>query len=180
MSVFSAKCLINWALQTDMECEEGKVRLVGGVTNSSGRLEVCANGVWGRVCNYLRYWGPDNARVVCRQLRFSEQGIKDSCNTMCTSHHRDTLSIYVLGASVLSASVFGASSRPFILGEVHCTGSETELLECSHNSIGDHLCGADAEDVAIGCGMFPSLHHPHKCTHTHTHTHTHTQQYYCC
>ena len=76
MSVFSAKChLINWALQTGMECEEGEVRLVGGVTNSSGRLEVCANGVWGRVCNYFRYWGPDNARVVCRQLRFSEQGI---------------------------------------------------------------------------------------------------------
>ena len=64
--------------------------------------------------------------------------------------------VYVLGASVLSASVFGASSRPFVVGEVHCTGSETELLECSHNSIGDHSCGgltADADNVAIGCGM---------------------------
>ena len=57
-----------------MECVERKVRLVGGVTNSSGRLEVCANGVWGRVCNALRYWGPDNARVVCHQLGFSEEG----------------------------------------------------------------------------------------------------------
>ena len=82
------------SLSTDMGCEEGEVRLVGGVTNSSGRLEVCANGVWGRVCNALRYWGPDNARVVCRQLRFSRQGIfKDSCNTMCTSLHGDTLSM---------------------------------------------------------------------------------------
>ena len=58
----------------EKECKNGKVRLVGGVTNSTGRLEFCANGVWGRVCNKLEYWGPDNARVVCRQLGFSEKG----------------------------------------------------------------------------------------------------------
>ena len=57
------------------ECETGEVRLVGGVTNSTGRLEVCGNGVWGRVCNRFQYWGPDNARVVCRQLGFSEEGM---------------------------------------------------------------------------------------------------------
>ena len=68
------KCNITVTLLTDVECAEGKVRLVGGVTNSSGRLEVCANRVWGRVCNYFRYWGPDNARVVCRQLGFLEEG----------------------------------------------------------------------------------------------------------
>ena len=58
----------------DPECETGQVRLVGGLTISSGRLEVCGNRVWGNVCNYLRYWGPDNAAVVCRQLGFSEVG----------------------------------------------------------------------------------------------------------
>ena len=57
------------------ECETGDIRLVGGVTNSTGRLEVCANGIWGRVCNRLEYWGPDNAKVVCRQLGFSDEGI---------------------------------------------------------------------------------------------------------
>ena len=93
---------------------------------------------------------------------------------MCTSLHGATIKwlIYVLGASVLSASVFGASSRPFVVGEVHCTGTETEVLECSHASIGNHFCGDDADDandVAIGCGMFLSL-YP-----TNTHTHTHHQ-----
>ena len=63
----------------------------------------------------------------------------------------------VLGASVLklSASIFGPSSIPFVVGEVHCTGTETEVLECSHNSIGAHFCGDstdDDADVAIGCG----------------------------
>ena len=56
------------------ECESGEIRLVGGVTDTVGRLEVCGNGVWGRVCNRLEYWGPNNARVVCRQLGFSDEG----------------------------------------------------------------------------------------------------------
>ena len=60
---------------TERECNKtGEIRLVGWATNSTGRLELCANGMWGRVCNVLGYWGPDNARVVCRQLGFSEDG----------------------------------------------------------------------------------------------------------
>ena len=73
--------------------------------------------------------------------------------------------VYVLGASVLLASVFGASTRLFVVGEVHCTGTETELLECSHNSIGHHFCGEDADYVAIECGMQA--------------TNTHIQQHCC-
>ena len=53
----------------------GTIRLVGGATNSTGRLQVCANGIWGEVCNFYNYWGPTNAKVVCRQLGFSEEGI---------------------------------------------------------------------------------------------------------
>ena len=48
---------------------------MGGETNSTGRLEFCANGQWGRLCNSFKYWGTDNAKVVCRQLGFSEDGI---------------------------------------------------------------------------------------------------------
>jgi hypothetical protein len=55
-------------------CDHGAVQLVGGLTDSTGRLEFCAHGIWGRVCNYLDYWGPENARVVCHQLKFSEEG----------------------------------------------------------------------------------------------------------
>ena len=144
---------------TGVECEEGEVRLVGGVTNSSGRLEVCANGMWGRVCNYLRYWDANNARVVCHQLGFVEKGEGFfQCFCVFPSIY-GVIILYVLGVSVLSASIFGASSRPFVVGEVHCTGTETEVLECSHNSIGDHFCGDStdgANEVAIACGMFLS------------------------
>ena len=78
------------SLQTGVECEEGDVRLAGGVTNSSGRLEVCANGMWGRVCNALQYWGPDNARVVCRQLGFSGEGNRNSSNTILQKCYYNT------------------------------------------------------------------------------------------
>ena len=64
----------NIILSIVKQCESGDIRLVGGVTNSTGRLEVCGNGIWGRVCNRLQYWGTENARVVCRQLGFSEYG----------------------------------------------------------------------------------------------------------
>ncbi|CAI8018786.1 Deleted in malignant brain tumors 1 protein [Geodia barretti] len=115
------------------ECEHGSVRLVGGATNSTGRLEVCALGRWGRVCNAFGYWGPNNARVVCRQLKFSEND-----------------------AFVLDGDIerFGGSERDPVVGEVHCIGNEPELLECSHASIGVHFCAGFSRfdpDIIISC-----------------------------
>lgn len=59
---------------TVQECERGQIRLVGGATNSTGIVEVCGNGAWGGVCDFYEYWGPENTRVACRQLGFSEDG----------------------------------------------------------------------------------------------------------
>ena len=74
MSIQSDMHYTSTYIPTDKECETGKIRLVGGRTNSTGRLEVCGNGIWGRVCNKFKDWGPENARVACRQLGFSEDG----------------------------------------------------------------------------------------------------------
>ena len=52
-------------------------------------------------------------------------------------------------------SVFGTSERNPVLGEVHCIGTESKLLECSHASIGLHRCGPQdfptIPDIAVSC-----------------------------
>ena len=55
-------------------CVEGDVRLLEGATWLEGRLELCKNNVWGRVCDNL--WDANDAKVVCRQLGLSTIGIE--------------------------------------------------------------------------------------------------------
>ena len=60
-----------------------------------------------------------------------------------------------VGAYLLEdASIFGMSDLNPLLGEVHCVGTEPELFECSHTSIGSHSCGLNQSfvpDLAISC-----------------------------
>ena len=72
---------LSWiALETtkppEKECKHGSVQLVGEIANYTGRLEFCAHGKWGKVCNSPFLWGLENAQVVCRQLGFPEEGRK--------------------------------------------------------------------------------------------------------
>lgn len=43
------------------------MRLVGGSLPGDGRVDVCINGRWGRVCEDSNGWSDVEARVVCRQ-----------------------------------------------------------------------------------------------------------------
>ena len=54
-------------------CEDGIIRLRSGPSQSTGRLEVCVNGIWGTVCS--DFWDNNDASVVCRQLGYSPYGM---------------------------------------------------------------------------------------------------------
>ena len=54
-------------------CDNGDVRLDGGVGPSDGRVEVCLDRRWGAVCS--DGWNTNNSRVVCGQLNFDPEGV---------------------------------------------------------------------------------------------------------
>ena len=50
--------------------------------------------------------------------------------------------------------VFGVSSRNSIFGKVHCIGTEPNMFECSHTSVGFHTCGRNTPpvpDITVSC-----------------------------
>ena len=69
------------AIQTQLQCRHGEVRLVNGSVPNEGRVEVCDNFVWGTVCD--NGWANNDAAVVCGQLGYSTAGrLKIYCCTV--------------------------------------------------------------------------------------------------
>ena len=57
----------------DAECVEGNVKIIGGLNETEGRVEVCLGGSWGGICEDS--WTYEDAQVVCKQLGYPYTGM---------------------------------------------------------------------------------------------------------
>ncbi|XP_063971489.1 uncharacterized protein LOC129281473 isoform X4 [Lytechinus pictus] len=107
----------------------GSIRLVGGLSETEGRVEVQYNGEWGTVCD--DFWDDTDATVVCQFLGLGDIG------------------------TAYSAAYFGGGSGSIILNEVQCDGTETDLFACPHSGPNIYNCG-HFEDAGVSCSNTPS------------------------
>ncbi|XP_041038152.1 deleted in malignant brain tumors 1 protein-like [Carcharodon carcharias] len=101
-----------------------KMRLIDGMGPCSGRVEVYYNNTWGAVC--ADHWDMLDAQVACRQM---DCGSAKSATRVAHS---------------------GAGSGPLWLGDVECTGTELNIVECQMNQWGEHNCDT-GEAATIVC-----------------------------
>ncbi|KAM5262720.1 scavenger receptor cysteine-rich type 1 protein M130-like [Ctenodactylus gundi] len=101
-----------------------KIRLQGGHTDCSGRVEVWHGGSWGTVCDEA--WDAADAQVVCRQL---------GCGNVLRA---------------LTQAEFGQGTGPIWLSQLKCKGNESFLWDCPATPWGHSNCG-HKEDAAVNC-----------------------------
>jgi deleted-in-malignant-brain-tumors protein 1 len=129
-------------------CEDGDVRLSGGRHYREGRVEVCRNQQWGRVCD--DHWDANDSAVVCRQLGLSDKGMYIlHFIALCST---DITMVLLSGAKAVGQShlIFGTvnAAFPFVLDDVGCSGSETNLLHC----LPHHNCYTNnPENAGVQC-----------------------------
>ena len=57
---------------------------------------------------------------------------------------------YITGAVARRGGYYDEGKGAIYLDEVECSGSELELLDCFHHSVGIHDCG-HKEDAGVKC-----------------------------
>ncbi|XP_019853225.1 PREDICTED: deleted in malignant brain tumors 1 protein [Amphimedon queenslandica] len=108
----------------DTSCTTGDVRLVGGINEYEGRVEICYNQMWGTICDY--YWGTTEANVVCKQLGYQ-----------------------MTGSVSLRGSYYGEGQTPFFVRNLRCSSSHSSLIACVYNfnDIASYCGTTDAASV---------------------------------
>ena len=111
------------------------LRLIDGSIPGKGRVELFFNGSWGTVCDV--FWDNLDAKVVCRQLGFSDVGAIG----------------LTADAYFVSIRNHSSGSGSIVLFDVRCAGNENSLDQCQRRGWGneDIYC-ASSGDAGVMCG----------------------------
>ena len=126
-------------------CTNGQLRLAGSNIENEGRVEVCMNNVWSTVCGDS--WGSSDATVVCQQLGYLTQGYRI---TLPFPVILESKPIVPTGAVAFNAAHFGMGAGPVHFSSVGCTGSESNLINCSRSSF-ISCPGGHSWDAGVRC-----------------------------
>lgn len=69
-------------------CSEGSIRLIDGDIVQEGYLEMCLDGVWGRICSYG--WDTTDSYVACKEMGYPGTDIgeyTEGCMNACVYRH---------------------------------------------------------------------------------------------
>ncbi|XP_071504522.1 uncharacterized protein [Diadema antillarum] len=100
------------------------IRLVGGNSPGSGRVEVYLNGEWGTICG--NRWSISDGDVVCRSLGYDH------------------------ASSVKAYAFYGSGTGPILLTDVSCLGDEDDIADCISNDTWLQDCD-HSQDVGVRC-----------------------------
>lgn len=108
-------------------------------------VEICFNNQWGTLCDDFC----SDSNLVCREL-----GPTGTRKVTYLGYELDCFSLYNIvifaGAVAYSFASFGRGRGPIWLDDVHCSGTESQLMNCPSNGIRVHNCN-HFEDAGVTC-----------------------------
>ncbi|XP_063157062.1 deleted in malignant brain tumors 1 protein-like [Candoia aspera] len=119
-------------------CSE--MRLAGGSTPCTGRVEVLFNQTWGTICD--NGWDLADANVVCREV---------GCGN---------------ALAAAGAAKFGQGTGPVWMDQMNCTGEEDSLRKCPPKILTEHSC-SHSKDAGVECEEPPEIrlsNGPNRCS----------------
>ena len=99
-------------------------RVIGGISNQEGRVEILYQGIWGTICD--DGWDDIDATVVCRELGF-------------------------LNGTATRQAQSDPVINPVWLTQVGCLGNESKLSHCIHPGAGNVGNCSHIQDAGVQC-----------------------------
>ena len=120
--------------------------MVGGASETEGRLEVCFNRKWGTIDG--DGWTHTDTQVACKQLGHSTSGIHQKPQPQNVTNILSAVSYTKTQRTRSTSSSF--QSLPVLMTLVGCYNTNERLTDCTYHEFSTSI--TTLMDVSISCG----------------------------